>query len=143
VLCIVQPAHLISRYRKPAFSASLIWRGGLRWPAVAFHAVIPGLARGDVGDVPRLPGALLGVPDRLAPNSLFRRSAHGSSMRSEVGTSKPLQVGGYCWRWCYSHDRSRRTNMIGTPQRYRNDLTDFGVNKAWQKHLPSLAFSIG
>jgi hypothetical protein len=45
VLSVVHPAHLISRYRKLA---------RLRQAAVAFHAVLPGFARRNVGDVPRL-----------------------------------------------------------------------------------------
>jgi hypothetical protein len=33
-------------------------------------------------------------------------------------------------------------NRIRTPQRNRNDLDDFSVNKTWKKPLPILCFSM-
>lgn len=46
-------------------------RGGLCGAAVALHAAIPGVAGRDIGNEPRLPGALFRMPDRLTPMALF------------------------------------------------------------------------
>jgi hypothetical protein len=56
-------------------------RGGLCGPAIALHAVIPRLAGCDVGPEPRLPGALVGLPDRLAPTRSLEGPPMGPRLR--------------------------------------------------------------
>lgn len=70
-------------------------RGGLCGAAVAFYAIIPGIAGRNIRREPRLPGALFRMPDRLAPLALFGWSAHGvkdARVRAASATSHRLRV---------------------------------------------------
>jgi hypothetical protein len=77
---------------------------GLGGPAVSLHSQIPSVAGCDVGNMPRLSGAFLCVPDRCTPDAFFRRTAHAPSKRAaicpaivqDVGAKngwEPLQLG--------------------------------------------------